>query len=66
MNLFMLLLIPPASPDGLPRAAGEPVQLTDGKGRWHVHNGGWSPDGKSLVYSHDADEADFYIIENYR
>ncbi len=66
MNLFMLLLIPPASPDGLPRAAGEPVQLTDGKGRWHVHSGGWSPDGKSLVYSHDLDEADFYIIENYR
>ena len=65
MNLHILPLEPPASPDGLPRPAGEPVQMTDGKGIWHVHNGGWSPDSKTLIYSHDADEADIFVIENY-
>ncbi len=37
-----------------------------GKGIWHVHNGGWSPDGKSLVYTRDTDQSDIYVIEGYR
>ena len=48
-NLYILRLAPPGTEDGLPGPLGEPEQLTDGKGVWHVHNGGWSPDGESVV-----------------
>jgi Tol biopolymer transport system component len=65
-NLFMLPLAPPATPGELPRAAGEPQQLTRGGGMWHVHNGGWSPDGEALIYTRDTDSGDIYVIENYR
>jgi hypothetical protein len=50
----------------LARTSGEPTQLTHGNGLWHVHNGTWSPDGKSVAYSRDCAEADIYLIENYR
>ncbi len=65
-QLFLLRLAPTDSTDGLPRPLGEPVQLTDGRGLWHTHSGGWSPDGKDIVYTKDADHDDIYIIENYR
>ena len=65
-NLYLLRLEPPAAEGGLPRPLGEAQQLTEGKGIWHVHNGGWAPDGKSVVYTHDADQGDIYLIENYR
>jgi Tol biopolymer transport system component len=42
------------------------VQLTDGRGLWHTHSGGWSPDGESIVYTKDTDHNDIYVIENYR
>jgi Tol biopolymer transport system component len=44
---------------------GEPRRVTDAQGRWHVHMGGWSPDGKEIVYSHCAPQGDLLVIENY-
>ena len=61
-NLFLLRLSPPNKDDGLPRPKGEPVQVTDGKGVWHVHNGGWSPDGQSVIYTRDTDQADIFLV----
>jgi hypothetical protein len=28
-----------------------------------VHNGGWSPDGKEIVYTRHIDEGNIYVIE---
>ena len=61
MNLHLLRL--KEGPDGLPRADGDPVKLTAGDGQWHVHNGSFTPDGKSVVYTRDTDTADIYMIE---
>jgi TolB protein len=63
MQLYYLKLRPPSpeSVDGLPTPEGEPVQLTDGN--YHVHNGGWSPDGKEIVYSRNIAEGNIYVIE---
>jgi serine/threonine protein kinase len=63
MQLYYLKLRPPSteSVDGLPTPEGQPVQLTDGN--YHVHNGGWSPDGKEIVYSRAIDEGNIYVIE---
>ena len=65
MQLYYLKLRPPTpdSADGLPTPEGQPVQLTDGYGDYHVHNGGWSPDGKEIVYTRDIDAGDIYVIE---
>jgi Tol biopolymer transport system component len=65
-QLFLLRLAPADSPDGLPHSLGEPEQLTDGRGLWHTHSGGWSPDGEAIVYTRDTDNDDIYVIENYR
>ncbi len=46
------------------RAVGEPQLLYPLDANWHVHNGGWSPDSKSLVFTHDTDYGDlFEVIE---
>ena len=66
MRLNVLQLTPDGSQDGLPRPVGEPQQVTAGPGVWHVHNGGWAPDGSAVVYSRDEDQGDIYVIENYR
>ena len=66
MDLHLLRLEPPRSPNGLPARIGEPQQLTFGEGRWHAHNGGWAPDGSAIVYSRDADFGDIYVIEPAR
>jgi Tol biopolymer transport system component len=65
MNLYHLPLVAPSSPSGLPRSSGDPLQLTRGEGLWHVHNGDWSPDGQSIVYTRDTDSGDIYVIEGY-
>lgn len=65
-NIFRLKLEPPSNLGGFPLVVGEPDQLTDGAGKWHVHNGSFSPDGKSILYSRDVDQMDIFIIENYR
>ena len=62
MQLHVLRLEPGVV---LPRVAGPPRRITNGDGAWHVHNGGWSPDGKAIVYTRDTDNGDIYMIENY-
>lgn len=62
MDLYTLPLDVPSTPDGLPVTAGQPRALAGGDGMWHVHNGGWSPDAKEIVYTRDTDEADIYVI----
>ena len=62
-NLYVLRLTPPGPEEGLPRALGEAEQLTEGKGIWHVHNGGWFPDSESVVYTRDTDQADIFLVE---
>lgn len=64
MNLFTIALEPGAG--GLPRVAGQPRRITDGRAEWHVHKGNWSPDSKTIVYSRDADQGDIYTVENYK
>ena len=66
MELQVLRLAPPAEQNGLPRVIEEPQQVTFGGGVWHVHNGGWAPDGSALVYSRDRDYGDIYVIEPAR
>lgn len=61
MNLHLLRL--QEGSDGLPRAAGRPVKLTAGDGEWHIHNGGFAPDGRGVVYTRDTDTANIYLIE---
>jgi YD repeat-containing protein len=61
MNLQVLWLEEGA--DGLPRAAKPPEAITAGDGLWHVHNGSWSPDGLTLVYTRDTDTGDVYMLE---
>ncbi len=62
MGLALLKLEPPVDPQGHPRAVGEPEYVVRGEGTWHVHNGGWSPDSKSLVYTRDQDYGDIYEL----
>jgi hypothetical protein len=31
-------------------------------GTWHIHNGGWSPDSKRIVYTQDQDFGDIYEL----
>jgi Tol biopolymer transport system component len=63
MDLFVLRLTPPDPRDELPRGVGVPQQITFGGGAWHVHNGGWAPDGSGVVYSRDRDFGDVFVIE---
>jgi Tol biopolymer transport system component len=62
MGLAVLKLKPPSDPDGLPTAVGEPEYVVRTEGSWHVHNGGWSPDSKYLVYTQDRDYGDLYEL----
>jgi Tol biopolymer transport system component len=65
-DIYLLHLELPESSDGLPRPVGDPEKLTHGDGEWHTHNGAWSPDGKSIIYTRDQDDGDLFVIENYR
>jgi hypothetical protein len=62
MNLFVLRLTPTDVPDGLPLVMSKPEAVTEGKGRWHVHNGGWSPDSKQVIYTRDTDAGDVLVM----
>jgi len=66
MGVAVLRLAAPSDPDGLPRALGEPAYLARPQGTWHVHNGGWSPDSKRLVYTQDTDYGDIYELVKTR
>ena len=65
MQLNLLRLMQPATPAGLPRAVGAPQTLTLPTGQSHVHTGGWSRDGKWIVFTRDVDQGDLYVIQNY-
>jgi Tol biopolymer transport system component len=62
MGLAVLNLEPSSDADGLPGAVGEPEYVVPTEGSWHVHNGGWSPDSKRIVYVHDQDHGDLYEL----
>ena len=66
MKPFVLRLEPPSEPGGLPRVVGEPEPLYPLEGRWHVHNGGWSADSSSLVFTRDTDFGDIYELVERR
>ena len=66
MGLAVLRLEPPSDPDGLPRATGEPEYVVRTEETWHIHNGGWSPDSKSLVYTRDQDYGHIYELVEKR
>jgi serine/threonine protein kinase len=66
MGLAVLKLEAPSESDGLPKAIGEPEHVVRPEGTWHVHNGGWSPDSKRLVYTHDQDYGDIYELVEER
>ncbi len=63
-NLYILRLTESGPEGELPRPLGEARPLIDGRGVWHVHNGGWSKDGSQIVYSRDTDRGDIYVILN--
>jgi CheY-like chemotaxis protein len=62
MGLALLRLNPPSDPVGLPTAVGEPDYAVPTEGTWHVHNGGWSPDSKMLIYTRDQDYGNIYEL----
>jgi serine/threonine protein kinase len=65
MGLVVLKLEPGTGSQDLPRFVGEPEYVVRAEGSWHVHNGGWSADSKSLVYTRDQDYGDIYeLVEN--
>ncbi len=49
--------------DALPHTLGTPRDLTNANGYWHMHNGGWSPDSKAVVYTRDEDHGDIFLID---
>ena len=63
--LFLLRLAQPSAPGELPMALGPPERITDAN-VGVVLNGGWSPDGKKIVYSRMTQEADIHIAELYQ
>jgi len=63
MQVQVLDLAPPATRGELPRPIGQPRQITQGGSAFHVHNGGWSPDGTAILYSRDFDNGDVLILE---
>jgi Tol biopolymer transport system component/DNA-binding winged helix-turn-helix (wHTH) protein len=65
-SLWLLRLTEPNDRAGLPVPDGSPERLIDGGGIWHAHNGGFSFDGKSVVYMRDTVLADIYLVEGYR
>jgi len=66
MNRWRLALARPQGDEGLPRAVGEPQQLTFGRGIWHVHGGAWAPNGEEFVYTKDYDRGNLFVIDGYR
>jgi Tol biopolymer transport system component/predicted Ser/Thr protein kinase len=65
MQFYLLRLDAPAG-GGLPRRRGQPEPVTVSRDPSHVHTGGWSPDGKSIVYTRDIDHGDIYVVSNYK
>ena len=66
MGLAILKLEQATDPRDPPRAVGEPEYVVAAEGSAHVHNGGWSADSKSLVYTRDQDYGDIYELVESR
>ena len=66
MGLARLRLEPPSAPGELPRAIGEPEYLVPTEETWHIHDGGWSPDSKMMVYTRDLDYGNLYELVERR
>ncbi|MGH9795674.1 MAG: protein kinase domain-containing protein [Candidatus Acidiferrales bacterium] len=66
MQFYLLRLSLPVLEGALPQPIGEPLQLTAAEDPSHVHTGGWSPDGKSIVFTRDTDQGDILVLQNYR
>jgi TolB protein len=64
MDVFLLPLKPPLQETEFPIPVGEPIQLTNGEGKWHAHNCAWSPDGSRMIYVRDEDVCNIYQITN--
>jgi TolB protein len=63
MNVYLLRLKPPGTPEELPSAVGDPTLLVAGdQGRSHIHMGGWSPDTKEIIYSLDEDFGHIWLL----
>jgi len=66
MELLLQRLRPTHSATELPSTDGPLEQITHGNGEWHVHAGGFSRDGSSIVYARDRDYGDIYLIRPTR
>ena len=66
MNRYELPLGRSTGANQLPHAMGAPRQMTFGGGKWHVHGGTWSPDGKWMVNTRDFDRGNLSVIDGYR
>jgi len=62
MGLARLRLEPPSAPGDLPQAIGEPEYVVPTEETWHVHDGGWSPDSKMMVYTRDLDYGNLFEL----
>lgn len=62
MDVYLLPLKPPSQETEFPTPIGEPIQLTNGEGKWHAHNCAWSPDGNTMIYVRDEDFSNIYQI----
>lgn len=62
MGLSRIRLTPPSGSEGLPTRNGEVEHLLRPDATWHVHQGGWSPDSKRIVYTFDEDYSDIYEL----
>jgi Tol biopolymer transport system component len=62
MDVFLLPLKPSSQETENPISIGEPIQLTNGEGKWHAHNCAWSPDGNRMIYVRDEDVCNIYQI----
>jgi hypothetical protein len=66
LGVYLLPLHEPAGHSGLPQPLGTPATLVSAQTGAYPRNGGWSPDGKAIVYTRERHDADIYAIENYR
>lgn len=62
MDVYLLPLKIPLKESEFPVPSGDPIQLTNGKGKWHAHNCAWSLDGNTMIYVRDEDITNIYQL----
>jgi Tol biopolymer transport system component len=65
-SLWLLRLDPGSQTARLPKPVGKPAKIVSVSSGGYPRNGGWSPDGKAIVYTRERHDADVYLIENYK